>query len=206
MKADVMTLNAEKAGTVQLPDSIFGLEPRRDILHRMVVYQLARRRSGAHKAKNRSEVAYSGAKLFRQKGTGRARHGSRRVGLFRGGGKSFGPVVRDHSVALPKKLRALALKHALSSKARDGQLIVLDALHLDAPKTKLLVSAFEKVGANDGLVVDGARVAPNVTLAARNIHKLDVLPVQGLNVYAILRRNTLVLTRAALEVLEERFQ
>lgn len=206
MKADVMTLNAEKAGTVQLPDRIFGLEPRRDILHRMVVYQLARRRSGAHKAKNRSEVAYSGAKLFRQKGTGRARHGSRRVGLFRGGGKSFGPVVRDHSVALPKKLRALALKHALSSKVRNGELIVLDALHLDAPKTKLLISAFEKVGVNDALVVDGEQVEPNIALAARNIRRVEVLPVQGLNVYAILRRNTLVVTKAALDVLEERFK
>ncbi len=206
MKTDVTTLEAKKAGTVDLPEHIFGLEPRKDILHRMVVWQLAKRRAGTHKAKTRAEVAYSGAKLFRQKGTGRARHGSRRVGVFRGGGKAFGPVSRDHAIELPKKVRALALKHALSSKAKAGELIVVDALSLKAPKTKELATAFSKLGLDNALVVDGAEVETNFRLAARNIDRVDVLPVQGINVYDILRRGKLVLTKAALEALEERFK
>lgn len=206
MKTDVTTLEAKKAGTVDLPEHIFGLEPRKDILHRMVVWQLAKRRAGTHKAKTRAEVAYSGAKLFRQKGTGRARHGSRRVGVFRGGGKAFGPVSRDHAIDLPKKVRALALKHALSSKAKAGELIVVDALSLKAPKTKELATAFSKLGLDNALVVDGAEVETNFRLAARNIDRVDVLPVQGINVYDILRRGKLVLTKAALEALEERFK
>ncbi|QPC41341.1 50S ribosomal protein L4 [Kaustia mangrovi] len=206
MKTDVTTLEAKKAGTVDLPEHIFGLEPRKDILHRMVVWQLAKRRAGTHKAKTRAEVAYSGSKLFRQKGTGRARHGSRRVGVFRGGGKAFGPVSRDHAIELPKKVRALALKHALSSKAKAGELIVVDALSLKAPKTKELATAFSKLGLDNALVVDGAEVETNFRLAARNIDRVDVLPVQGINVYDILRRGKLVLTKAALEALEERFK
>lgn len=205
MKVDVTTLEAKAAGKVDLPEAIFGLEPRRDILHRMVVYQLAKRQSGTHKSKNRNEITGTGAKMFRQKGTGRARHGNAKAPQFRGGGKAFGPRPRSHAVDLPKKVRALALRHALSAKVKSEELIVLDAASLKDAKTKGLQAAFEKLGLTNALIIDGKEVDGNFAKASRNIVGIDVLPVQGINVYDILRRHKLVLTKAALEELEARF-
>jgi large subunit ribosomal protein L4 len=206
MKADVTTLDAKKAGTVELSDAVFGLDPRADILQRMVRYQLARRRSGTAHVKDRSEVNYTTAKMYRQKGTGRARHGSRRAPIFRGGGKAFGPKPRSHAIELPKKVRALALKHALSSKAKSEMLVVLDKCELKDAKTKELKARFAKLGFGSVLIVDGAEVQDAFARAARNLPDVDVLPVQGINVYDILRHEKLVLTRAGLEALEARFK
>lgn len=206
MKVDVTTLAAEKSGTVDLSDAIFGLEPRRDILHRMVAYQLAKRRAGTHSIKTRGEVVGSTKKIYRQKGTGGARHGDRKVSLFRGGAKAFGPVERSHAISLPKKVRALALKHALSAKAQAEELIVLDNASASEPKTKTLKASLAKLGVDHALIIDGAEVEENFKLAARNIANVDVLPVQGINVYDILRRRKLVLTKAAVEALEARFK
>ena len=206
MKLDVQTLAAKKAGTVELPDAIFGLEPREDILHRMVTYQLAKRRAGTHKTLTRGEVTATTKKMLRQKGSGGARHGDKKVPQFRGGAKAFGPVVRDHAIDLPKKVRALALKHALSSKAKSDDLIVLDAATMAEPKTKGLREALAKMGLDNALIVDGAEVEANFMLASRAITDIDVLPVQGINVYDILRRRKLVLTKAAVEALEARFK
>lgn len=206
MKLDVQTLAAKKAGTVELPDAIFGLEPREDILHRMVTYQLAKRRAGTHKILTRAEVAGTTKKMYRQKGTGGARHGNKKVAQFRGGAKAFGPVVRDHAIDLPKKVRALALRHALSSKAKTDDLIVLDAASVAEPKTKALREALAKMGLDNALIIDGAEVEANFMLASRSITDIDVLPVQGINVYDILRRRKLVLTKAAVEALEARFK
>ena len=206
MQLDVTTLDAKKAGTVDLSDEVFGLEPRSDILQRMVRYQLAKRRSGTASTKDRGEVNYTGAKLYRQKGTGRARHGSRRANLFRGGGRSFGPKPRSHAIDLPKKVRALALKHALSSKAKTEALIVLDSCEFKDGKTKELKTRFSKLGFGSVLIVDGADVQDSFARAARNLPFVDVLPVQGINVYDILRHDKLVLTRAAVAALEERFK
>ena len=205
MKADVQTLAAKKSGTVDLPDHIFGLEPREDILHRMVRYQLAKRQAGTHRTKPRSEINRTGAKMGKQKGGGRARHGSGRVGIFKGGAKAFGPKVRSHAIDLPKKVRALALRHALSAKAGSGELIVLDKTATKSPKTKELRGVFTKLGLENALIIDGAEVDKNFALAASNISNVDVLPVQGINVYDILRRRTLVLSKAAIEALEARF-
>lgn len=206
MKADVQTLAAKKSGTVDLSDHIFGLEPREDILHRMVTYQLAKRQAGTHKTKTRGEINRTGAKYGKQKGGGRARHGSRRVGIFVGGAKAFGPRVRSHATDLPKKIRALALRHALSAKAGAGELIVLDKAESKDAKTKALKGAFAKLGLDNALIIDGAELNRNFALAAGNIGNVDVLPVQGINVYDILRRRTLVLTKAAIEALEARFK
>ena len=206
MQADVTTLDAKKAGTVELSDEVFGLEPRADLLQRMVRYQLAKRRAGTASTKDRSEINYTGAKLYRQKGTGRARHGSRRANIFRGGGKAFGPKPRDHEIGLPKKVRALALKHALSSKAKSDSLVVLDKCELKDGKTKELKGRFSKFGFDSVLIIDGAEVQQAFARAARNLPQVDVLPVQGINVYDILNHETLVLTRAALEALEARFK
>jgi large subunit ribosomal protein L4 len=206
MQADVTTLDAKKAGTVELSDAVFGLEPRADILQRMVRYQLAKRRSGTAHVKDRSEVTATTAKMYRQKGTGRARHGSKKAPIFRGGGKAFGTKPRSHAIDLPKKVRALALKHALSSKAKTDTLVVLDKCELKEPKTKELKSRFAKLGFGSVLIVDGASVHDAFARAARNIPDVDVLPVQGINVYDILRHDKLVLTKAALEALEARFK
>ena len=206
MKAEITTLDAKKAGTVDLPDDVFGLEPRADILQRMVRYQLAKRRSGTVEAKDRSQVNLTGAKTYRQKGTGRARHGSRRAGIFKGGGKAFGPKPRDHAIDLPKKVRALALKHALSSKAKTDTLVVLDKCELKDGKTKELKSRFAKLGLGSVLIIDGAEVQGEFARAARNLPDMDVLPVAGINVYDILRHEKLVLTKAAVEALEARFK
>ena len=206
MQADVTTLDAKKAGTVELSDAVFGLEPRPDILQRMVRYQLAKRRGGTVSVKDRSKVTASTAKIYRQKGTGRARHGSRKAGLFRGGGKTFGPVPRSHAIDLPKKVRALALKHALSAKAKSDTLVVIDKCELKEAKTKELKSRFAKLGLGSVLIIDGGELHEAFARAARNLPQVDVLPVQGINVYDILRHEKLVLTKAAVEALEARFK
>jgi large subunit ribosomal protein L4 len=206
MELKVMSLDGQESGAVTLPDAIFGLEPRADILQRCVVWQLAKRRAGTHAVKNRGDIHRTGKKMYKQKGTGSARHGSARPNLFRGGGRAFGPVVRSHEIGLPKKVRALALKHALSAKAKDGGIIVLDKASVTEPKTKALQASFDKLGLTSALIIDGADVENNFRTAARNIPNIDVLPVAGINVYDILRRHTLVLTKAALEALEARFK
>ncbi|MET0630780.1 MAG: 50S ribosomal protein L4 [Xanthobacteraceae bacterium] len=206
MELKVTTIDGKAAGSVTLPDAIFGLEPRADILHRCVNWQLAKRQRGTHDVKNRSEINRTGKKMYRQKGTGSARHGPAKVNLFRGGGRSFGPTPRSHAIGLPKKVRALALKHALSAKAKDGGIIILDKATVKDGKTKALQTSFEKLGLANALIIDGAEVEAGFRLAARNIPNIDVLPVQGINVYDILRRPTLVLTKAALEALEARFK
>jgi large subunit ribosomal protein L4 len=204
MQVQIRNLAAEEVGSVELADAIFGVEVRADILHRVVLWQLAKRRAGTHKVKTRAEIARTGAKLYKQKGTGRARHGSRRVNLFRGGGVTFGPVVRDHATDLPKKVRALGLKCALSSKAAEGKLVVLDEAKLAEPRTKTLAAVLDKLGWGSTLVIAGAEIERNFDLAARNLQTIDVLPAQGLNVYDILRRDTLVLTQDAVRQIEER--
>jgi large subunit ribosomal protein L4 len=206
MKADVTTLEAKKAGTVDLPDDVFGLEPRADILQRMVRYQLLKRQAGTHHAKDRSLVSGRHQKMYKQKGTGRARHGNKLAPQFRGGGKAFGPVPRSHAIDLPKKIRALALKHALSSKVKSNELIILDKAELSEAKTKGLRVQFEALGFDSALIIGGAELDGNFSLAARNIPNIDVLPIAGLNVYDILRRRKLVLTKAALEAIGERFK
>ena len=206
MELNVTTLDGKKAGSVTVSDAIFGLEPRADIIQRCVVWQLAKRQRGTHAVKNRADINRTGKKMYRQKGTGSARHGSARVNLFRGGGRSFGPQPRSHAIGLPKKIRALALKHALSAKAKDDGIIVIEALSLTEAKTKALRSQFEKLGLANALIIDGAEIAPSVRTAARNIPNIDVLPVRGINVYDILRRQKLVLTRAAVDALEARFK
>jgi large subunit ribosomal protein L4 len=206
MKLAVKSLDGSDAGSVDLDEAIFGLEPRADLLQRMVRWQLAKRRAGTHAVKNRADIARTGKKLFRQKGTGNARHGSARAPQFRGGGRAFGPHPRDHSHDLPKKVRALALRHALSSKSRDGSLIIADQLSMTEAKTKVLKERFAVLGLTNVLFIDGANVDSNFQLAARNIPNIDVLPVQCINVSDILRRQTLVLSKAALEALEARFK
>lgn len=204
MQVQIKNLAADEVGSLELADAIFGVEVRSDILHRVVLWQLAKRRAGTHKVKTRAEIARTGAKLYKQKGTGRARHGSRRVNLFRGGGVTFGPVVRDHAVDLPKKVRALGLRCALSSKAAEGKLLVLDEAKLAEPKTKTLLGALDRLGLGSTLVITGLEVERNFELASRNLPQIDVLPAQGLNVYDILRRDTLVLTQDAVRQIEER--
>ncbi len=206
MKLDVITLDSGQAGEIDLPDDIFGIqEIRADILQRCVVWQLAKRRAGTHKIKTRNEVARTGKKMYKQKGTGGARHGSRKAAQFVGGAKVFGPVNRSHEIGLTKKLRALALRHALSSKAKAGALMIVDQLALDAPKTAALKLQFDRIGLKNALVIAGPEIDANFKLAARNIAQVDVLPNAGLNVYDVLRRDTLVLTRAAVEAIQARF-
>jgi large subunit ribosomal protein L4 len=200
------SLDGAPGGSIELDDAIFGLEPREDIIQRMVRYQLAKRRAGTHKALGRAEISRTGKKIYKQKGTGSARHGSARVPQFRGGGKAFGPIVRSHAHDLPKKVRALALKHALSAKAQGGAIVVWPEARAGEAKTKALKAQFEKLGLTNALIVDGAEPETNFCLAARNIPQIDVLPVQGINVYDILRRDTLVLTKAAIDALEARFK
>jgi large subunit ribosomal protein L4 len=206
MDMKITTLEGKEAGSVSLPDAIFGLDPRSDIVQRCVNWQLAKRQRGTHKAKDRSAIWRTGKKMYAQKGTGGARHGSARVPQFRGGGRAFGPVVRSHAIGLPKKVRALALKHALSAKAKGGGIIVLDKATLKDAKTKVLAKQFDKLGLLNALIIDGAECDANFCFAARNIPNIDVLPIQGINVYDIMRRKTLVLTKAALDALEARFK
>src|SRR5690349_4723178 len=206
MKLDVIKLDGGKGGSIELPDDIFGIEEiRADILQRCVTWQLAKRRSGNHKIQVRNEVSRTGKKMYRQKGTGGARHGSRRAAQFVGGAKAHGPVVRSHAFDLPKKIRSLALKHALSSKAKAGTLVVLDAATLKEPKTAALRGQFAGIGLKNALIIAGAEVDANFALAARNIPNVDVLPNAGLNVYDVLRRDTLVLTKDAVDAITARF-
>ncbi|MFC3076834.1 50S ribosomal protein L4 [Phenylobacterium terrae] len=206
MKLDVIKLDGGKGGSIDLPDDIFGIEEiRGDILQRCVTWQLAKRRAGTHKIQVRNEVSRTGKKMYRQKGTGGARHGSRRAAQFVGGAKAHGPVVRSHAFDLPKKVRALALKHALSSKAKAGSLVVLDQAVLPEAKTAALRESFGKLGLTNALVIGGAQLDTNFQLAARNIPNVDVLPSAGLNVYDVLRRQTLVLTKDAVEAIQARF-
>ncbi len=205
MKLDVIQLDGQKGGSIDLDDSIFGIEEiRADILQRMVVWQLAKRRAGTHKIKTRNEVARTGKKMYKQKGTGGARHGSRKAAQFVGGAKVFGPVNRSHEFDLPKKVRALALRHALSAKAKAGSLMVLEDATAADPKTAALKAQFARAGIVNALVIAGAEVDRNFGLAARNIPFVDVLPNAGLNVYDVLRRDTLVLTRSAIEAINAR--
>jgi large subunit ribosomal protein L4 len=206
MKLDVITLEAGAAGQIDLSDDIFGIEEiRADILQRCVVWQLAKRRAGTHKVQTRNENSRTGKKMYKQKGTGGARHGSRRAPQFVGGSRAFGPVVRDHGFDLPKKVRKLALRHALSSKAKSGDLVVIENAALETPKTAPLKAAFEKLGLANALIIAGPAVDANFGLAARNIAHVDVLPDAGLNVYDVLRRHKLVLTRAAVDAINARF-
>ncbi len=204
MKLDITTLEGATAGSVDLNETIFGLEPRADLLARCVRWQLAKRQAGTHAVKNRSLIDRTTKKVYKQKGTGSARHGAASAPQFRGGGKAFGPVARSHAHDLPKKVRALALKHALSSKAKAGTLVVLDAVSADTPKTAALRERFGALGWKSVLVIAGAEVDNNFKLAARNIPNVDVLPNAGLNVYDVLRRDTLVLTRDAIDAINAR--
>ena len=206
MKADVTTLDAGSAGAVELNEAIFGLEPRADLLQRMVRYQLAKRQAGTHAAQDRSEVSVTGRKMYKQKGTGGARHGDKSVPQWRGGGKAFGPKPRSHAIDLPKKVRALALRHALSAKAKASALVVIDKAETAEPKTSGLRARFKKLGFDSALIITGSEINANFAMAARNIPNIDVLPVEGINVYDILRRDKLVLTKAAVEALEARFK
>ncbi|MEM1266439.1 MAG: 50S ribosomal protein L4 [Pseudomonadota bacterium] len=206
MKADVITLAKDGAGEIDLADEVFGLEPRRDILHRVVRYQLAKRQQGTHKVKTRRETSYSTKKIYRQKGTGGARHGDRNAPIFRKGGVYKGPTPRSHAHELNKKFRKLGLRHALSAKAGAGELVVLDTAEMAEPKTAPLAKAVKALGWKNVLVIDGPAVNENFAVAARNIDGLDVLPSQGANVYDILKANTLVLTKAGVEALEARLK
>jgi large subunit ribosomal protein L4 len=206
VKLDVITLDAGNAGQIELSDEIFGIaEIRADILQRVVVWQLAKRRAGTHKIKTRNEVARTGKKMYKQKGTGGARHGSRKAAQFVGGAKTHGPVNRSHAFDLPKKVRALALRHALSSKVKSGGLMVVDTLNIDTAKTAALKARFDKIGVTKALIIAGPEVDNNLKLAARNIVRVDVLPNAGLNVYDVLRADKLVLTRSAVEAIEARY-
>jgi large subunit ribosomal protein L4 len=206
MKLDVKNLDGSAAGSIDLSKEIFGVEVRKDILARMVNYQLAKRRAGTHKSKGRSEVKATAKKMYAQKGTGQARHGNKAAPQFRGGGKAFGPVVRDHAHDLPKKVRKLAMKTALSAKAGEGKLVVLETMELKDAKTSALAAKLKKLGIESALIVGGASVDQNFARAASNLIGVDVLPQQGANVYDILRRDTLVLTRDAVKHFEERLK
>ncbi|MDD7969468.1 50S ribosomal protein L4 [Roseinatronobacter alkalisoli] len=204
MKLDVVNLQAGTAGEVELNEAIFGLEPRADILHRVVRWQRAKAQAGTHKVKTRSETSYSTKKIYRQKGTGGARHGDRNAPIFRKGGVYKGPTPRSHAFDLPKKIRALGLKLALSAKAGSGKLVVLDTTEMADARTAVLAKAVKDMGWKKALIIDGAEVNENFARAARNLEGVDVLPSIGANVYDILRRDTLVITRAGLEALEAR--
>ncbi len=206
MELQVTTLDGKSSGSVTLEDAIFGLEVRTDILHRMVRYQQLKAMRGTHDVKNRSEINLTKKKSIKQKGSGGARHGARSAPQFRGGGRAFGPTPRSHAIELPKKVRALALKHALSAKAKAGELVILDKVVSAEGKTAALRAQFGKLEWANVLIIDGAELDEKFARAARNIPQIDVLPVQGINVADILRRNKLVLTKAALEAIEARFK
>jgi large subunit ribosomal protein L4 len=206
MKYDMTSIEGAAAGSLELNEAVFGLEPREDLIARMVRWQLAKRQAGDHKTLGRADIHRTGKKMYKQKGTGGARHGSARVPQFRGGGRAMGPVLRSHAHDLPKKVRALALRHALSAKVRAGELVVWETANLADGKTKSLRESFAKASLVNVLIIDGAEVDAKFAAAARNLPRVDVLPVQGANVYDIMRRGKLVLTRAAVEALEARFK
>jgi large subunit ribosomal protein L4 len=206
MKVDVTSISGSAAGSLELNEAIFGLEPRQDLIARMLRWQLAKRQAGTHATLGRADIHRTGKKMYKQKGTGGARHGSARVPQFRGGGRAMGPVMHSHAHDLPKKVRALALRHALSAKYRDGGLVIWENASLAESKTRTLRDSFDKASIKSALIIDGALVEANFAHAARNLPHIDVLPVQGINVYDIIRRDKLVLTKAALEALEARFK
>ncbi|SEN22151.1 LSU ribosomal protein L4P [Pseudorhodobacter antarcticus] len=206
MKADVITLDGGKAGSIDLNDALFGLEPRADILHRVVRWQRAKAQAGTHSTLGRSDVSYSTKKIYRQKGTGGARHGDKGAPIFRHGGIYKGPVPRSHAHDLPKKFRALGLRHALSAKAKAGELIILDTAMMADAKTSTLAKMAKELGWKRVLIIDGAELDGNFVLAARNIDTIDVLPGMGANVYDILKRDQLVITKAGIEALEARLK
>ncbi|QFU07635.1 50S ribosomal protein L4 [Rhodobacteraceae bacterium THAF1] len=206
MKTDVLTLDGGKNGSVDLNEEIFGLEPRADILHRVVRWQRNNAQQGTHKVKTRSETSYSTKKIYRQKGTGGARHGDRNAPIFRGGGVYKGPTPRSHGHELTKKFRKLGLRHALSAKAREGNLVIIDVAELAEAKTKTLASKVKELGWKRTLVIDGSELNENFATAARNLDSFDVLPSMGANVYDILKRDTLVITKAGIEALEARLK
>ncbi len=206
MKLPVLTLENKKVGEAELDEALFGLTPRADILHRMTRYHLARRRTGSRKTKRRGEIRGSTRKIYRQKGTGGARHGSRRVNIFRGGGKAHGPLVRDHGHDLPKKFRRLALKHALSAKAKSGAIVIVEKASAKTHKTAALRPQMETIGIAKALLVEGsAEMDKNFSLASRNIPGFSFVPLAALNVYDILAHETLALTQEALKALPSRF-
>ena len=205
MKLDVIKLDGEKAGTLDLDEALFGLDPRADILHRVVRWQRNKAQAGTHKVKTRTEVSYSTKKIYRQKGTGGARHGSRKAPIFRKGGIYKGPTPRSHAHELPKKFRKLGLKHALSAKAKAGELVLIENAESEG-KTSALAKQVKNLGWKRALVIDGAEVNEGFLKASRNIEGLDILPSQGANVYDILKRDTLVLTKAGVEALEARLK
>lgn len=203
MKQKVLNLDAESAGEIELNDDIFGLEPRADLIQRVIVWQLAKRRAGTRKTKTRGEINRTTKKWYRQKGTGSARHGARSAPQFVGGGKAMAPVIRSHEFDLPKKVRAAGLCHALSSKAKDSKLIVLDQASVDSIKASALAKRLNKIASSGMLIVDGT-FDQKFALSARNLANVALVPVAGLNVYDILRRDTLVMTKAAIKAIEER--
>ncbi|ABD53501.1 50S ribosomal protein L4 [Jannaschia sp. CCS1] len=206
MKVDVIKLDGKKAGSVDLDEALFGLEPRADILHRVVRWQRNNAQAGTHKVKTRREVSYSTKKIYRQKGTGGARHGARSAPIFRGGGVYKGPTPRSHGHELTKKFRKLGLRHALSAKAAEGRLVVIESIAMDEAKTSALAKQVKEMGWKRALIIDGSDVDANFAQAARNIEGLDVLPTMGANVYDILKRDTLVITKAGVEALEARLK
>ena len=206
MKLDVITLDGGTAGSIELNEALFGLEPRADILHRVVRWQRAKAQAGTHSTLGKSDVSYSTKKIYRQKGTGGARHGSKKAPIFRHGGVYKGPTPRSHAFDLPKKVRALGLKHALSAKVAAGELVIVENLNIAEAKTSAVAKAVKENGWKRVLVIDGAEVNANFAQAARNLEGVDVLPSMGANVYDILRRDTLVLTRAGVEALEARLK
>ncbi|MFD2172781.1 50S ribosomal protein L4 [Rhodobacter lacus] len=206
MKLDVIKLDGAKAGSIELDEALFGLEPRADILHRVVRWQRAKAQAGTHSVLGKSDVSYSTKKIYRQKGTGGARHGSKKAPIFRHGGVYKGPTPRSHAHDLTKKFRALGLRHALSAKAKAGNIVVIEAADMAEAKTSMLAKAAKELGWKKVLVIDGAAVNENFALAARNIEGIDVLPSMGANVYDILKRDTLVLTKAGVEALEARLK
>ena len=206
MKVDVIKLDGGKAGSVDLDEALFGLEPRADILHRVVRWQRNNAQQGTHKVKTRREVSYSTKKIYRQKGTGGARHGARSAPIFRGGGVYKGPTPRSHGHELTKKFRELGLRHALSAKAAEGRLVVIESIAMDDAKTSALAKQVKEMGWKRALIIDGSDVDANFAQAARNIEGLDVLPSMGANVYDILKRDTLVITKAGVEALEARLK
>jgi large subunit ribosomal protein L4 len=206
MKLDVITLDGGKAGSIDLSDDLFGLDPRADILHRVVRWQRAKAQAGTHSTLGKSDVSYSTKKIYRQKGTGGARHGSKKAPIFRHGGVYKGPTPRSHAHDLPKKFRALGLRHALSAKAKAGELVILDQATMAEAKTANLAKVAKELGWKRVLIIDGASVDANFALAARNIDGIDVLPTIGANVYDILKRDTLVITKAGVEALEARLK
>ncbi|WP_435256598.1 50S ribosomal protein L4 [Thioclava sp. FR2] len=206
MKLDVIKLDGGKAGSIDLDEALFGLDPRADILHRVVRWQRNKAQAGTHSVLGKSDVSYSTKKIYRQKGTGGARHGSRKAPIFRKGGVYKGPTPRSHAHDLPKKVRALGLRHALSAKAKAGELVIVDSLAMAEAKTAILAKQAKELGWKRVLIIDGASVDQSFAAAARNIEGIDVLPTIGANVYDILRRDTLVITKAGVEALEARLK